>query len=120
MNHTDIEVYIKDGEIQPILQILVDHFGVFSFDSKLGDGISLYVTENIKLIFTEKVEDDFLSVLLKNADDWKSSAEFARFLSGRIVNLIRCDPGIDFPNVNPYSEVFLEVDNGKETLIDWC
>jgi hypothetical protein len=64
-------------------------------------------------------ESGYFCYSLVDCDLWRSDVEFARFLAGVTGRSVRCDPGSMFPEVWAYSDTFLQIENGVESLIEW-
>lgn len=64
-------------------------------------------------------EDGYFSYSLVDCNLWGNDVEFARFLARSTCQSVRCDPGSTFPEVSPYSDTFLQIENGLESLIEW-
>ena len=118
-NDADIEIYVKNGNSESVLKILTAELGPFRFDCEIGKGHNLYLSGNVKLLLNEEIQGGYLGVWLRGPNHWKTDVELARFLSKHLRLPVRCDPGSEYPEVSPYSYVFLEISNETETLVEW-
>lgn len=115
----DIEAYVLGVDPDALIQALNSQLGALYFDCDVDAKQKLYVSGDLKLLINSGIQDDFVSVWIRGNARWKTNVELARFLSERLGCLARCDPGSEYPNVSPHSDTFLEISNGKETLIEW-
>ena len=114
-----LEAYIKYGRLDAVLSLLNHEIGTFTHDSSWDDGCHKYAHGSVTVIFVEHVEEYYLGVEIHGADNWETHTEFARFLSNRLNALVRCEPGADYPDVDSYSDIVLEIFHGIETLVNW-
>jgi hypothetical protein len=115
-----IDVFVRHGKIDAIVQLLAQNIGLFTHESSWEDGCHKYSCGSVGIIFTEKVDDIYLGVWLHGAEQWDSHIAFAHFLSNALHCAVRCEPGVGYADISPYSDVFVEVDNGQERLVNWC
>ncbi len=50
---------------------------------------------------------------------WDTDVEFARRLAADLGCRVVCDPGAAYPQVPGRSPVFLQIEDGRETLVAW-
>lgn len=81
-------------------------------------GFQFYTIAGFRLI-TNPSEGGYFCYSLVDCDLWGSDVEFARFLASSTGRSVRCDPGAAFPEVSPYSDTFLQIENGIESLVEW-
>lgn len=115
----DLSVYIADLHTESLLLALSKKLGTFTLDERIEQTL-IYKHNQIFLIIIPQLQTDFSCVWLKNASAWSSDAELARDLAATLPITVRCDPGSAYPEVSPYSDVFLEVTGSDEKLVSWC
>ncbi|MCW8932260.1 MAG: hypothetical protein OQL19_18755 [Gammaproteobacteria bacterium] len=93
--------------------------GTLLFDSELDEGHTLYIHDNIKVLINEGLQERYVSVYIKEANNWSTDIELARDIANKLRVAVRCDPGQDYPNVSPYSNIFVEVTSDGEHLVEW-
>ncbi|HEX5212015.1 MAG TPA: hypothetical protein VFW22_09805 [Pseudolabrys sp.] len=120
MNHEpDVEAYLTGIEPVDIIRLLNDTVGPFVADGATDDGLRVFTGGTSKLVITPNIQDGFVSVWLRGEPRWRSDVDFARFLAVALQCRARCDPGADYPQVDPRSDVFVDIKDGSETLIVW-
>ena len=115
----DLEAYLAGVEPTDIIRLLNEAAGPFVADGTNDDGLQVFACGNSKLVITPNMQDGFISVWLRGTPRWRSDVDFARFLAASLKCCARCDPGADFPQVDPRSDVFLDIEGQSEALIVW-
>jgi hypothetical protein len=115
----DIEVYLAGVEPVDIIRLLNEAAGPFVADGTNVDGPQVFARDNITLVIAPDIKDGFVSVWLRGPLRWRSDVEFARFLAAALKCRARCEPGAAYPDVDPHSDVFVEIADGVETLVNW-
>jgi len=115
----DLEAYLAGVEPVDIIRLLNEEAGPFIADGTNDAGQQVLARDNLRIVITPDMQDGFVSVWLRGPSRWRSNVEFGRFLAGALKCRARCDPGADFPQVDPRSDVFLNIDGQSETLIVW-
>jgi hypothetical protein len=100
------------------VQALVAELGPLSAD-EIDPHQSVYARDGLKIVVNSNIQDGFTSVWVLGANCWKSNAEFARFLARTLRCRVRCDPGDAYPQVSPYADAFLEISDGRESIVAW-
>jgi hypothetical protein len=118
-NEQFVEAYIENGELGALLSLFNLVIGSFKSIGSWEQGCHKYSCGMVTLIFVENVDEKYLGVEVRGAGNWDTHAQFARFLSNRLCLAVRCDPGFDYQNIVPYSDIFLEISHGVETLANW-
>lgn len=116
---SDLEVYLAGVAPVDIVRLLNEAGGPFVASGTNDDGLHVYICGNSKLIITSNTQDGFVSVWLRGEPRCRSDVDFARFFAASLKCRVRCDPGADFPHVDPRSDVFLDIDGQNETLVVW-
>lgn len=118
--HTAREVatYVRTTDASAVIAAVSGVVGVLTVDDVGVDSVSLYTSGDIVLVLRDGA-DGFVDVAVYGSDAWPSSIAFARFLAKALHCTVRCDPGDAFPQVSPYSSVFLEIEEDMERLVDW-
>jgi hypothetical protein len=100
-------------------QVIASLLGSVIGELVLQDGapnLFLYSRDEVVLVIVVQ-DQNTLSVCLRGKWQWQSSPAFARYLSQRLCCRTLCDPGAEFPDVDPASDIFLEVSHGSERLL---
>ena len=114
----DLEAYVAGPDPDNIVEAIAVVLGMLTRVESGADDMHIYKSRDGVLIVTPS-EDGYYSFYLRGCSLWKSHVEFGRFLSQTINRKVRCDPTHTFPDINPYSDTFLEIDNGNESFVDW-
>jgi hypothetical protein len=115
----DIEIYVKGSETEPVVSFLNKEIGTLSYDSKIDEGHVLYTYGDVKVLINTGIQDGYTSVYLKGIVKWKSDVDFARCIVNSLGVKVRCDPGSAYPDVSPYSDIFVEITRQRESLVEW-
>ena len=102
-----------------IIRLLNEAVGLFIADGTNDDKLQVFTRGSSRLVITPNMNDGFISVWLRGEPRWRSDADFARFLAAALTCRARCDPGADYPHVDVRSDVFLDIEDGSETLVVW-
>ena len=113
-----VEAYVKPSEIGAVVSALSMAIGGLVTDSSSDAGLRIYTLQDTSAVLTES-EDGFLSVWVRGTSGWPTSAALGRYLATALNCIVRCDPGREFPEVSPYSNIFLQIENGRESLVKW-
>lgn len=114
----DLSVYIASLQTELLLQVLSQKLGTFNFDDNI-DQTLIYKNDQTFLVIIPQLQSGFTSIWLKNASFWQSDVELAHYLATMLQTTTRCDPGSAYPEVSPYSDVFLEITGSEEKLVNW-
>ncbi|NHZ44441.1 hypothetical protein [Massilia aquatica] len=117
----DIEAFVKISDTDAVLSLLATVTGpLVNVDDDPPDDPHLHIYKSgALLLILSPMDDGFLSVWMNAASPWPSSPAFARFLAAHLQCIVRCDPQSDYPEVPWYSDVFLHIEGGVETLFSW-
>lgn len=115
----DLEIYIEGRETEQVISFLNKEIGTLSYDSEIDKGHVLYTYGDAKVLINTGIQDSYMSVYLKGIEKWKSDVEFARCIVDSLGVTVRCDPGNEYPNVSPYSDLFVEITQQGESLVEW-
>lgn len=114
----DLSVYITNLQTELLLEVLSQKQDIFTFDDNIEQTL-IYKNNQTFLVIIPQLQSGFSSIWLKNASGWQSDAELARYLAIMLNTTVRCDPGLAYPDVSPYSDVFLEITGSEEKLVNW-
>lgn len=114
----EVAAYAGTADAGAVIAAVSGVVGVLTVDDVGVDSVSLYTSGDIVLVLRDGA-DGFLDVAVYGSDAWTSLIAFARFLAKALHCTVRCDPGDAFPQVSPYSSVFLQIDGNAECLVDW-
>jgi len=90
-----------------------------SYDSEIDEGHVLYTYGVAKVLINTGIQDGYMSIYLKGIVKWKSDIELARSIVNSLGVKVRCDPGSEYPDVSPYSDLFVEITRQGESLVEW-
>jgi hypothetical protein len=105
----DLEVYLAGVAPVDIIRLLNEASGPFV--------LRVYTCGNSKPVITSNMQDGFVSVWLRGESRLAVRRRFCPVHRRTLKCRVRCDPGADFPHVDPRSDVFLDIDGQSETLI---
>ena len=108
----DIEIYIEGSETEQVISFLNKEIGTLSYDSEIYEGHVLYTYGDANVLINTGIQDGYISVYLKGIAKWKSDVD-------SLGVKVRCDPGSEYPNVSSYSDLFVEITQQGESLIEW-
>ncbi len=114
---TMLIAYVFGSEIDDVLEEISSVLGKLVFVERIEE-YQFYDIGSYRLT-VEPSASGFTSFMIARCEIWQNDVELARFLGKTIRRRIRCDPGVTFPEVNPYSDVFLQIEDGQEELINW-
>lgn len=118
-NQSDREIYIKGLQKDEIVSVLNNELGTLNFNSEISEGSYLYLGEQMTVLINTRIQDGFISVFIKGVTKWSSDIELARIFALLSGVIVRCDPGMEYPEVSPYSNIFVEIEKETECLIEW-
>lgn len=113
----DLGAYVLGPSHEQVLALLSARIGAF-VPEYADEDTAMYGCGEIVLTLSESV-DGFLSVYLARSRLWPDDVAFARYLAQALACVVRCDPGAAYPEISPYSPVFLEVSGSGESLVTW-
>jgi len=114
----DIEVFAKTGNTNAVVSLLSRSIGPLTSSGSPDDEPQIYQHGSASVVL-QFSEDGFLSVWVRGSTAWSSCCALGRHLAKELRCVVRCDPGNEFPEVSPYSNVFLEIKGDKESLVSW-
>jgi hypothetical protein len=114
----DIEAYAKTSSAGAVVSLLSRTIGQLRSKSPPEDALQIYEFEGVCVVL-QPSEDGFLSVWVRGSNAWSSCSDLGRHLANELRCVVRCEPGRQFPAVSPQSDVFLEIEGSRESLISW-
>lgn len=116
----EIEVYISEYSPKRLMSWLEKMFGPLELRGKTGLATT-YKSDIGPIIIAPKVEDGpFTSIWFNTPNSpWATDVDCARHVSKELDCVVRCCPGKHFPEVPQESNIFVEISDGKESLIAW-
>lgn len=115
---SEVEVYVKAADFGKIISILSNKIGPLKSDESPIEDIGIYEFENVSVVL-RSVYDELISVWVRGSLLWPSCPALGRLLAKELDCIVICDPEKEFPDVSPYSDIFLEIDGNNERLISW-
>jgi hypothetical protein len=115
----DLEVYLAGVAPVDIIRLLNEASGPFVAGGTNDDGLHVYTCGNSKPVITSNMQDGFVSVWLRGEPRLAVRRRFCPVHRRTLKCRVRCDPGADFPHVDPRSDVLLDIDGQSETPIVW-
>ncbi|MGW8391381.1 hypothetical protein [Pseudoduganella sp. HUAS MS19] len=112
----DLEVYVWGPTRDTVIAAIESVVGAFTAVDSIEDMRFYKAGEYVLTV--QPSYGDSTSYYLCGCDWWRTDVEFARFLAKEVGGKILCDPGATFPEISPYSDIFLAIENGKETLVE--
>ena len=117
--HCNFEVRIDDGDEAALLAVLRESLGECRRDASFIEGtgaLALYTFADAQL-FLQPLNDGTQSVMLHGTLPWPHDVALARHLFPRLKKRIVCDPGSSYPEVDPLSDLFLQIDADGERIV---
>jgi hypothetical protein len=115
----DLEIFVKAEDPAPILAFLCEKLGPLSVNLKISESHVIYTCGNVKIVINGEIQDNFIAVWLPATKIWPSDYAFGCEIANALGLVVRCDPGCTYPSVSPFSDIFVELDNGQEKLVEW-
>jgi hypothetical protein len=112
-----VDAYVFGSDSEPVVRAVSTAIGAHYSCERLAD-FEFYEIGGCRLVVNQS-ESGYLCYSLVRCSLWGSDLEFARFLATSTGRSVRCDPGPEFPEVSPYSDTFLQIENGIESLFVW-
>lgn len=112
----DVEAYVFGPSLEVVVEAIGTAIGALGTPEVLED-IHFFKSKECILVVQSSYGGSF-SYFLRNCDRWGTDVEFARFIAKEVGGRILCDPGSSFPEVSPYSDTFLEIEDDKESLVE--
>ena len=112
---SDIGIYIN-SPMEQVVKWISSVVGLLNEDTRIGNDVFIYSCSFGKVIVTSNDEDSFVEVSFHTPGIWKTGAECARQAARELRCKVHCDPGADYPEVNPHSDVMLEIDATTEPI----
>lgn len=113
----EVEAYTT-SDMETVMAFLVSSIGPLSTDCASDQDPQIYAFESTTVVLGAS-EDGFLSVWIRGDLRWQTSLAFGRYLAAVLDGVVRCDPGREFPDVSTYSNIFLHIEGGVESLVNW-
>jgi hypothetical protein len=116
----EIEVYICQYSQKDLIFWMKSLVGHLEKDEISGVSTT-YQSDVGPIIITPKVEGGpFTSIWFNTPNSpWETDVDCARQISKELACVVRCCPGKRFPEVPQESNIFLEISNGEERLVEW-
>ena len=119
MRQPNIEIYVRCdlGKLTDWIDAIA---GPITSREELG--VRLYYETRLgTVVLTPGMEDGpFVSAYFGPSTPWDTDVDCARQAAHEIGCIVRCDPGPQFPDVHPASDIWLEMDRGGERFVVWC
>ena len=117
-DQNEVEVFVKADDIDAVVSTLSMIIGALVIDSSSEAGLRIYRFQDTSAVLAES-KGGFLSVWVRGASGWPTSPALGRYLATVLNCIVRCDPGPELPEVSPHSSIFLQIENGRESLVTW-
>lgn len=116
----NIEIFVRDCPVSELLAWAATRIGPLG-EPQVGDELHIYPSAVGPVVVTEGMADGTFTSLCFNSarTPWVTDVDCARQAARDLGRVVRCDPGEHFPQVDPLSSVFLEIADGRETLLPW-
>ena len=118
MHINDVEAFVQTSNIDSVIVCLSAFLGLLTADEPLISERYIYRNEKASVVIQES-QDGYLSIWLKGTLPWNSCTELGRHLAMSLKCPVRCDPESEFPEIDSYSDVFLQIDAAQEQLVIW-
>ena len=116
----DIEMYFLCDNLQVVLKWIESCCGPLREAQEAGEITFYKISQGSVAITSTKASIPCISVwFISQNTRWDRGIDCARQAASDTGLVVRCDPGNEYPEVHPLSDVFLEIRDGRETLIEW-
>lgn len=114
---TDVEVFLRECALERAAAWVQSVSGPVSGPLDCGDAVAYHPAEGA-VVLTPNVDGGLMSVWFNTpCRPWDTDVECGRAAALALGCTVLCDPGQHYPEVDPLSDVFLEVADGSERLI---
>lgn len=114
-----IEVYIDDCDGTTLLEVLQASLGEYRREPRSSQeepSFEFYRFADAQLTL-HLADSGLSSVWLRGDLPWSSHAALARHLFAHLHKRIVCDPADDYPDVDPLSDLFVQIDDEGERIV---
>jgi len=120
----DIEIYIRSCPREKILAWISRVLGPLEKKHEDTDQTIYHCNHHghiVPVVITDGIAAGPFTGVWFNSDEtpWAHDVECAREIHLKTGCTVRCDPCGVYTQVDPYSDVFLQISDMKEELIDW-
>ncbi len=117
---TEIEIYVRGCALEPLLAFVRSLVGPLREPHDAGAAL-IYATASGSVTVTPSIEDGpFMGVCISPPPaNCASDVDCARMAARELGCVVRCDPGLEFPQVPEWSDTFLEIEGAQERLVEW-
>ncbi|MHB0938043.1 MAG: hypothetical protein ACYDCO_13550 [Armatimonadota bacterium] len=116
----DIEAYVTGTTVEAIAEVLTSALPGLTYESHPLENVTVYTAQNTTVRLSTGIQDGFIGVWMTGATPWHTDVALARFLSERLHCMARCDPSAIRPDLAFVTNTFLEIEEGKESLVEWA
>ena len=114
----DIEIYVRDCAVEELEGWIESSFSPLGRPDRFGD--TLVYPSSLGPVTLTNVGGPFVGIWFATPrSPWATDVDCARQAATELKRVVRCDPGRHSPEVDPQSDVFLEIDDGVERLVEW-
>ena len=114
----EVEAFVRTDDLCAIAKHIESMVGEPQDDGQWAGGAWIFANATASVVLQPSA-DGYTGIWVRGSARWPSSPAFARFLSARLRCAVRCDPESEYPDVSPYSDVFLHIEDEIESLVGW-
>jgi hypothetical protein len=112
---SEVAAYVLGVEEGRAVALLSSVLGTLVREGGNQDGFCIYTAGAVTVVMIPA--EDLLEIWVHHSKAWPSSPAFARFLAARLACTVRCDPGAEAADIDPYSDAVLEIDREGERIV---
>ena len=112
---SEVAAYVLGVEESRVVALLSSVLGPLDCEAANPDSFRTYTAGAVTVVVIPN--DDVLEIWVHHSQAWPSSPAFARFLAAGLGCTVRCDPGAEAPDIDPYSDALLEIDREGERIV---
>ena len=117
---SNVEIFIRDCSVNRAVVWVQSIVGPLVGPVDCGVAIAYHSNEGSVIFTPEMNGGPLLSVWFNTpARPWATDVDCARAAAHDLNCVVLCDPGKAFPEIHPLADVFLEISNGFERLLEW-
>lgn len=112
---SEVAAYVLGVEEGRAVALLSTVLGPLVREHSTPDSFRIHTAGAVTVVVIPS--EGVLEIWVHHSQAWPSSPAFARFLASGLDCTVRCDPGTEAPDIDPYSDALLEIDREGERIV---
>ncbi|WP_312320226.1 hypothetical protein [Stenotrophomonas sp.] len=112
---SEVAAHVLGVEEGRVVALLSSVLGPLVCEDGKPDGFRIHTAGAVTVVVIPS--EGVLDIWVHHTQAWPSSPAFARFLAAGLDCTVRCDPGAEAPEIDPYSDALLEIDREGERIV---